>query len=179
MAFLAIAPWLVNLLIVGFLFICVMLVLIVLIQRPQGGGLAGAFGAGSGGAGQTAFGTKTGDALTLATIALFVLYLLVAIGLIFAARPQNIGPGRGAAITSPETPGSPAVGGPAEGAEPDPTAVIPSETEPAEVPVEDAPVDAPPIEAPESAPTEVPSEVPTGAPAGEPVPPGAGGGDRR
>ena len=107
MAFLAIAPVVVNLLIVGFMFICVTLVLLVLIQRPQGGGLAGAFGAGSGGgggAGQTAFGTKTGDALTMATIGVFVLYLLVAIGLIFAARPQNIGTGGQPAIVAPGSP---------------------------------------------------------------------------
>lgn len=106
MAFLAIAPVVVNLLIVGFMFICVTLVLLVLIQRPQGGGLAGAFGAGSGGggAGQTAFGTKTGDALTMATIGIFVLYLLVAIGLIFAARPQNIGAGGQPAIVAPGAP---------------------------------------------------------------------------
>ncbi|MDP1662923.1 MAG: preprotein translocase subunit SecG, partial [Phycisphaerales bacterium] len=45
--------------VVGFAAVCVLLVLAILIQKPQGGGLSGAFGAGSSGSGQTAFGTKT------------------------------------------------------------------------------------------------------------------------
>lgn len=80
--------WVISLLAIGFLIVCLSLVLIVLIQRPQGGGLSGAFGAG-GGAGQTAFGTKTGDVLTLVTIGIFVLFLLTAIGLNFAVRPPK------------------------------------------------------------------------------------------
>ncbi|MEM8756960.1 MAG: preprotein translocase subunit SecG [Planctomycetota bacterium] len=75
-----------NLLTLGFLIICVVMILIVLIQRPQGGGLSGAFGSGAG-SGQTAFGAKTGDALTYATIGIFVLFLIAAVGLNFAARP--------------------------------------------------------------------------------------------
>lgn len=75
-----------NLLVALFLTVCVFLILIVLIQRPQGGGLSGAFGAGGSGAGQTAFGTRTGDALTYATIGIFIAYLGLAIGLVFAAR---------------------------------------------------------------------------------------------
>lgn len=85
-------PYLVNLGVVALVGVCVLMILVVLIQRPQGGGLSGAFGAGGGGgsgAGQTAFGTKTGDVLTYATIAVFVLYLLVAIGLNFATRPYT------------------------------------------------------------------------------------------
>lgn len=72
--------------VVGFLFICILLILTVLIQRPQGGGLAGAFGS-SAGSGQTAFGAKTGDALTIFTIAMFVVYLLVAVGLNYVVKP--------------------------------------------------------------------------------------------
>jgi preprotein translocase subunit SecG len=92
--------WAISLLAIGFLVVCLALVLIVLIQRPQGGGLSGAFGAG-GGAGQTAFGTKTGDVLTLVTIGIFVLFLLTAIGLNFAVRPPKA-PGGPAAVTTPE-----------------------------------------------------------------------------
>ncbi len=87
------SPMVTNLLIGVFLVICIVMILVVLIQRPQGGGLSGAFGSGGtggggGGAGQTAFGTKTGDVLTWATITVFVLFLLFAIVLNFATRPQ-------------------------------------------------------------------------------------------
>ncbi len=85
---LGLAPWIVGLATVGFLAICLLLVLIVLIQRPQGGGLSGAFGAG-GGSGQTAFGAKTGDALTIATVSVFVLFLVGAVALNFAIRPSD------------------------------------------------------------------------------------------
>jgi preprotein translocase subunit SecG len=88
---LGLAPWLVGLATVGFLLICLLLVLIVLIQRPQGGGLSGAFGAGGGGSGQTAFGAKTGDALTIATVSVFVLFLVGAVLLNFAIRPPEEG----------------------------------------------------------------------------------------
>ncbi len=93
---LGLSPWIASILIALFLVICVLMILIVLIQRPQGGGLSGAFGSGSGGSGQTAFGTKTGDALTFATIGIFVTYLLLAVGLQFAARPDA--PARGPAV---------------------------------------------------------------------------------
>ncbi|MFT3686659.1 MAG: preprotein translocase subunit SecG [Phycisphaerales bacterium] len=72
-----------------FVVVCVLLVLTILIQKPQGGGLSGAFGAGSGGSGQTAFGTKTGDALTWMTIGMFVIYLATAIGMNYTMRPPS------------------------------------------------------------------------------------------
>ncbi|MHC4106695.1 MAG: preprotein translocase subunit SecG [Planctomycetota bacterium] len=66
---------------VVFIIVSGALVLIILVQRPQGGGLAGAFG-GAGGAGtDTVFGGRVGDALTWATVIAFSLYLLLAIGL--------------------------------------------------------------------------------------------------
>jgi preprotein translocase subunit SecG len=90
---LALSQWIVALLVVAFLFVCVLLILIILIQKPQGGGLAGAFGSGAAsGSGQTVFGARTGDALTIGTISVFVLYLLVAIGLNYAIRPSTQGP---------------------------------------------------------------------------------------
>lgn len=52
------------------------LILIILIQRPQGGGLSGAFGAGGGASTQSAFGAKTGDVLTIVTCGIFVLLLI-------------------------------------------------------------------------------------------------------
>lgn len=82
-----------RLLIVGgvilFVLVAIVLILTILIQRPQGGGISGAFGSGAG-SGQTAFGTKTGDALTIATISMFVIFLALAIGLNFAVRPPEI-----------------------------------------------------------------------------------------
>lgn len=70
--------WIVTFL---FMFVSLGMVLIILVQRPQGGGLAGAFG-GTGGSGtDTVFGGRVGDALTVATVVAFALYLLLAIGL--------------------------------------------------------------------------------------------------
>lgn len=113
-------PVFTNLLVGFFLLVSFAMILLVLIQRPQGGGLSGAFGAGGGGggAGQTAFGTKTGDVLTGATITVFLLFLVFAIVLNFATRPQvpvsNV-PG----ISTPAEPGSGALGDPIEEDEPD------------------------------------------------------------
>ncbi len=92
-----------NLLVALFLVVCVVLILTVLIQRPQGGGLSGAFGAGGGGSGsgQTAFGARTGDALTMATIAMFIIYLGVAVALNFAVRPSDAPRGGPALIAPP------------------------------------------------------------------------------
>ena len=84
-------PWYTILLAVLFLLVCVIMILTVLIQRPQGGGLSGAFGSGAG-SGQTAFGSRTGDALTVATVGIFVVYLLIAVALNFLAKPSAYGP---------------------------------------------------------------------------------------
>jgi len=81
--------YLVGGLTVLFLVVCVMMVLTVLIQRPQGGGLSGAFGSGAG-SGQTAFGAKTGDALTIFTIIVFVSFLTLGIFLNFGYRPEAV-----------------------------------------------------------------------------------------
>lgn len=101
---LALTGWVSGLLTLAFLLVCLMLILIVLIQRPQGGGLSGAFGSGAG-SGQTAFGAKTGDALTIGTISIFVIFILAAVGLNFAARPSEASD-RPVAVTAPEGAGS-------------------------------------------------------------------------
>ena len=59
----------------------VVLVLIILAQRPSGGGLSGAFGGAGGGGTDTAFGGRTGDVLTYATIGAFIGYLAIAVTL--------------------------------------------------------------------------------------------------
>ncbi|HHN78832.1 MAG TPA: preprotein translocase subunit SecG [Phycisphaerales bacterium] len=93
--------WMVSLLTVVFLMICLAMILIILIQRPQGGGLSGAFGAG-GGSGQTAFGAKTGDVLTIVTIAIFLLFLGTAVGLNFAVRPPESAKSPATKATTPQ-----------------------------------------------------------------------------
>lgn len=102
---LGLAPILNGALIVLFLVLSVVLVLLVLIQRPQGGGLGGAFGGAGAGSGQTAFGTKTGDFLTWATVTVFAVWLVFAIGLNFAMRPS------GPAQTTPEVQSGPDTNG--------------------------------------------------------------------
>ncbi len=107
--------WLIGILIALFFVASILMILTVLIQRPMGGGLSGAFGSGAG-SGQTAFGAKTGDALTIATIIMFIVFLLGAIVLNYALSsdtpppPPTIGPAEssGASPSSPsESPPAP------------------------------------------------------------------------
>jgi len=67
-----------------FLVICVLLILIVLLQKGKGGGLGAAFG----GAGSSAFGTRTGDVFTWVTIVLTGLFLILAVGTNLLLRPE-------------------------------------------------------------------------------------------
>lgn len=57
-------------------FLALALILLVLVQRGKGGGLAGAFG---GMGGQSAFGTKAGDLFTRVTIGVATVWILVCI----------------------------------------------------------------------------------------------------
>lgn len=121
----------IGLLVVGFFFLCLIMILTVLIQKPQGGGLSGAFGSGAG-SGQTAFGARTGDALTVATISIFVLYILAAIGLNYVVRPTIAAPpGPEARPTGQAAPDAP----PATGTTPAPVQPTPAPVEPASAPV--------------------------------------------
>lgn len=92
--------WLVAVLSVVFIIVSIAMILVILIQRPQGGGLAGAFGSG-GGSTQSAFGAKTGDVLTIVTVSTFVLFLAVAIGLVKANQALY---GRGSPSVGPNAP---------------------------------------------------------------------------
>ena len=71
------------------IFTCCFLILVVLIQRGRGSGLAGAFG---GGGGSSAFGAKTGDVLTWVTvvIAFFFLTLTVVANFHFDESPKAV-----------------------------------------------------------------------------------------
>lgn len=100
---------LIGLTVVAFVLASLFMILIVLVQRPQGGGLSDAFGAGSGsGSGATAFGAKTGDALTTGTIGIFVIFLALAIALNFMIRPPDNRPQAGVQGDSAPAPTTPA-----------------------------------------------------------------------
>ena len=66
-----------------FVIVCILLIIVVLLQKGRGGGLGAAFG----GAGQSAFGTRTGDVFTWVTIVLTGLFLLLAVGTTLSFRP--------------------------------------------------------------------------------------------
>ena len=68
---------------VVFALVCLILSLLILIQRGRGGGLSGAFG---GAGGNTAFGSKTGDVLTWVTAVTFGVFILLSMGLVWAGN---------------------------------------------------------------------------------------------
>jgi preprotein translocase subunit SecG len=87
-----------------FIVVCVFLILLILIQKGRGGGLASAFG-GSGG--NTAFGSKTGDVLTWATSIVFGVFVILAVTMnLIANHMDSKSPGATASI--PGGPGLPA-----------------------------------------------------------------------
>ena len=163
---LAAAGWLIGVLTVLFMVVYVVLVLTVLIQRPQGGGLAGAFGSGAG-SGQTAFGTKTGDALTIFTIIVFVLFIGAAIGLNYAARPEDAPK---TTPTSKETAPADKKGGGQKPADTTPTDAKPTESKPADAGNTPATPPAAPAATPESKPAEQPATPPSDNKPAEPKP---------
>ena len=74
------APFLIFL----FLIVCILLICVVLLQKGRGGGLGSAFG---GGAGSSAFGTRTGDVFTWVTIVLTAVFLGLAVLGALVVRP--------------------------------------------------------------------------------------------
>lgn len=153
--------WAIGLLTLLFVLISVVLVLTVLIQKPQGGGLSGAFGSGAG-SGQTAFGTKTGDALTVATIIVFAIYLVLGVVLVFAYRPQaaTLRPAADKE-TAPAGEAAPAEGGKVEGqggSQPAPAGEKPGEAPAATNPPAVTPVTSTPATAPGEVPQRTPPE---------------------
>ena len=69
-----------------FIIICILLIIVVLLQKGRGGGLGAAFG----GAGSSAFGTKTGDVFTWVTIVLTGLFLVLAVSATLYFRPDTL-----------------------------------------------------------------------------------------
>ncbi len=80
------AAWYHPLLAALFAFLAVVTMIVILLQRGKGVGLSGAFG---GTGGHTAFGAKTGDVLTWATIVLAGLLLVFAVFLNFVFVPPT------------------------------------------------------------------------------------------
>lgn len=153
-----------NLGMMAFFGVCLLLILMIMIQKPQGGGLSAAFGASSG-SGQTAFGTKTGDALTVATIILFGVWIIVATVLNLAGNPAVV-------VVPPVKASAPADNTSGEGPVETPASNPPVNPAPASVP----PVNPAPAVPPESTPGATPGSTP---PVPQPVnpvvnPPAAG-----
>ncbi len=112
-------------------FSALFLILLVLIQRGRGGGLAGAFG---GMGGQSAFGTKAGDVFTKITVGVAAFWILLCIlsinvlgrqdsllsGTLGSAAPQATGPSASAGPATSAAPGTqpPAPEAPATEAKP-------------------------------------------------------------
>lgn len=121
------------------LFLGVFLMIVVLLQRGRGGGLAGAFG---GLGGQSAFGTKAGDVFTKITVGIAVAWVLVAGGSGSLLRNAAVSQSAALGVDAPEEPGMSADGettedGPLGGA------ASPAETpvETPAIPTPDAPAD--------------------------------------
>jgi preprotein translocase subunit SecG len=142
-----------GILVALFLVAAVLLILIVLVQKPQGGGLAGAFGSGAG-SGQTAFGARTGDALTVATVIFFVVFLLSAAVLIhfIEMRRAPVAPSVPALQTPDGTPMTIPVTPPTDlppGAGTSPATAVPINPQPVPEPISITPVTPPtPVPAP-------------------------------
>ncbi len=66
--------------------LALILMLVVLIQRGKGGGLAGAFG---GAGGSSAFGSRTGDAFTRITITIAALWVLLIMVQVRVVKSDN------------------------------------------------------------------------------------------
>ena len=78
--------WIMNVLAVLFVLSCLMLILVVLIQKGKGGGLSGAFGGGMAG---NLLGSKTGDFLTWVTIVMVGVFLTLAVVLAKWYKPSE------------------------------------------------------------------------------------------
>ena len=70
-----------------FMVVSTVMILVILMQRPKGGGLSAAFGGSSAGSADSLLGGRVGDTLTWVTVVAFVLYLGLALSLNMSAGP--------------------------------------------------------------------------------------------
>jgi preprotein translocase subunit SecG len=151
------ASWYHPILATIFAFMAVVLMGVILLQRGRGVGLAGAFG---GVGGHTAFGAKTGDFLTWATIVIASVFLCYVVVLNYVFVPLKAA---GAAAPPPALPTP--LPAPAAGTGDQPT---PAADEPVERPIEGPPTEEAPVAPAEptfptpddEAPTEPPARPP-------------------
>lgn len=112
----------------------VFMILLILIQRGKGGGLAGAFG---GMGGQSAFGTKAGDAFTRITVIVATCWFILCIFAIWSLKWDGgkrfrVGDGGASASQlSTDTTGEGGVAASNEGEIPVSTVPVPTDTAPA------------------------------------------------
>ena len=85
---LAASDLVVTLLAIAFVAVSVFMMMVILVQKPKGGGLSGAFG-GAGGSDTSFVGAKVGDFLTWLTVICFVVFLLLGMGLTWAINPTE------------------------------------------------------------------------------------------
>lgn len=173
------AAWYHYVLAFVFAFIGLILMGVILLQRGRGVGLAGAFG---GAGGNTAFGAKTGDFLTWATIVVAVLFLIYTsiLSHVFVPRSISIGgatiapdsSGAGAIPVEPQPSGpvqplqQPVRSEPPPGLVPPPpngaAVPAPQPAQPAPSPDQAKPNAAPPQPAPAETPKEKPADPGSG-----------------
>ena len=82
------------------LFLSFFMIVLILLQRGRGGGLAGAFG---GMGSQSAFGTKAGDTFTRITVVVAIIWVVLAGGVGMAMRKVQGGKSQGAGLASGTT----------------------------------------------------------------------------
>jgi len=95
---LALMTWPQWLLAVTLIGVCLFLMLVILLQRGRGGGVAGAFG---GGGGSGAFGAKTGDVFTWITVVVATVFVGLAVAANFAFDESRVAAGDKAALEIP------------------------------------------------------------------------------
>ncbi len=105
MTMLAVWPWVPPFLNIILFLLGLFLILLVLIQRGKGGGLAGAFG---GAGGSSAFGSRAGDAFTRVTIFVAAFWLLLIMIMIKMIQPHPPSAIDLPAVTRPEPAEQPA-----------------------------------------------------------------------
>jgi preprotein translocase subunit SecG len=155
----AVIPWLsisINLLLVVFVIVCLLMTLIILMQRPKQDGLGAAFG---GGVTDQVFGARTTNVLQRATVYLgstfFILSLVLAI--LIGAQNKTI-----STVTKADTAPKAAV----------PAVEVKPESLKEQLPVEEPiPAETPaPASVPADAPSETTPVVPPVTPAADPAP---------